>query len=322
MFSNGGLVLGLAYTAVIVMVIWAVAKGLRRDRQMGSGLLLAAGCAYVAFQFQSSVSVEHVGLHLLHFTLAGLILAMVYPVLETTTVVNRAGKRKYGKGTRVAMVPAPVIIGALIVWVLVSGFVTLRPIRGATGSFNGVQAATQLNDVQAGIGHMDNAISAAPWEGLWWVQRAEMKSFLADSNPAQYEGAYQDAAEAARKLRFKPGSAVPLAQIMSRYAEFLVNSGQPDEGLGVFDEALDVARRGAANDPLAPQVQTNTANFITGVARVYSQVGDESQARELIAEAFTYDAENAAATDLLDTLDNPPPPVEEDEESDEEDSEE
>jgi hypothetical protein len=261
--------------------------------------------------------VEHVGLHLLHFTLAGLILAMVFPVLESTTVVNRAGKRKYGKGTRVAMMPAPVIIGALIVWVLISGFVSLRPIRGATGSFNGVQAATQFNDIQTGIGHMDNAISAAPWEGLWRVQRAEMKSFLAESDPSQFEGAYQDAVEAVRKLRYKPGSAVPLAQIMSRYAQFLVNSGQLDDGIAIYEESLDVVRRGAANDPLAPQVQANTANFITGVAQVYTQLDDESRARELIAEAFSYDAENAAATELLNSLDNPPPPVEDEEGSEE-----
>jgi tetratricopeptide (TPR) repeat protein len=301
MFSNGGLILGLAYMALIVLVIYAVVRGLRRDRQMGSGLLLAAGCAYVGFQFQSSVSVEHVGLHLLHFTLAGLILAMVFPVLESTSVVNRAGKRKYGKNSRAAVMPAPVLIAAVLVWVLISGFVSLRPIRGATGSFNGVQAATQLNDVPTGIRHMDNAISAAPWEGLWWVQRAEMKSFVED-----FEGAAADAAEAARKLRYKPGSAVPLAQIISRYAETLINAGDTTQGFALFDEAMDIVRKGAANDPFAPQVQSNTASYLTGVGRVYAQFGDEAKARELVAEAFSYDEANAAAAELLNTLDNPP----------------
>jgi O-antigen ligase len=301
MFSNGGLILGLAYLALIAVVIWAVVRGLRRDRQMGSGLLLAAGCAYLGFQFQSSVSVEHVGLHLLHFTLAGLILAMVFPVLETTTVVNRGGKRKYGKNTRATVMPAPVLIGSLLVWLLISGFVTLRPIRGATASFEGVRAATQLNDVPAGIAHLDRGLKAAPWEGLWWVQRAEMRAFNED-----LAGAAADAAEAARKLRYKPGSAVSLARIVTRHAEALINAGERADGLTVLEESLDIARRGAVNDPFAPQVQTNTANFFSGVAGVYAQLGEEQRARDLIAEALTYDASNAAAAELLNSLDNPP----------------
>ena len=294
MFVNGGVVLGLAYLAVMVMVIVLGVRALRNDTDRGQGLLLAALCAYVGFQVQSSVSVEHVGLHLLHFTLAGIVLALSVPQVDMKTVVTNATKRKYGKGSKAAVMPTAVFVAVAVLWVGVSGFVTLRPIRAAMASFTGVQVATQSPDIRTGISEMDRAVRLAPWEGLWWTQRSEMKSFASDT-----DGAANDAAEAASRLRYKPGSGAVLARIILQDASAKISVGDVETARSRMDRALIIVRKSAANDPLAPGVQSSTATSIVQSAGVALQLNDPELATALVAEARSYFADVEVPEEIL-----------------------
>jgi O-antigen ligase len=292
MFSNGGLILGVAYLAFIGIVLWALWRGLRADRHKASGLLLAAGAAFIAAQLQSSVSVEHVALNTLHFTLAGIVLALGAPIpprvlAEGETPVKRR------KARRLPTVPTGLVASIMVMALLLNVFVVLRPVRAAMASFTGVRAATQLQDIAGGIKDLSDAVSRAPWEGLYWVQRAEMKAFAGDT-----AGAAADASEAASRLRYKPGSTGALANIIMNHADQLVANGDAAGATSEYLRAIEVAERGAENDPLAIGVQNASAGVYVRAARALFNIGETETATDSIEDALNLVAEFGPALEL------------------------
>jgi tetratricopeptide (TPR) repeat protein len=292
MFSNGGLILGVAYLAFIGIVLWALWRGLKADRHKASGLLLAAGAAFIAAQLQSSVSVEHVALNTLHFTLAGIVLALGAPIpprvlAEGETPVKRR------KARRLPTVPTGLVASIMVMALLLNVFVVLRPVRAAMASFTGVRAATQLQDIAGGIKDLSDAVSRAPWEGLYWVQRAEMKAFAGDT-----AGAAADASEAASRLRYKPGSTGALANIIMNHADQLVANGDAAGATSEYLRAIEVAERGAENDPLAIGVQNASAGVYVRAARALFNIGETETATDSIEDALNLVAEFGPALEL------------------------
>jgi putative inorganic carbon (HCO3(-)) transporter len=75
MLAQGGLVLGLAYLAFVVVVLVALVRGLVRLRGSDRMLLAAVGGGWTAYQMSSAVSIDQVPLIVLHFALAGAVVA-------------------------------------------------------------------------------------------------------------------------------------------------------------------------------------------------------------------------------------------------------
>jgi hypothetical protein len=295
MFANGGLFLGLSYLAVVATVILVGVKALRRDVHAGSGLLLAVVIAYISYQVQSSVSVEHVALHLLHFTLAGMVLTLSQSSdLNGLSVMRAKSTSRRGRGPSL---PNALVVTGLLVWVAMSFFVIARPLRASVASLAAVEAAGVTGDTDTALNKLNRAIELAPWEGRWWSQRAQVKQFTGD-----LQGAADDASVAASRLRYGADSTAMLARIVFEDGRLRI----AQEDFAVADlrlqRTLEIVRRGAANDPFAPVLQRDSAELLAEVAESYRVIGDGEQARFLAQEALTYDPTNSRADRLLNQL--------------------
>jgi O-antigen ligase len=296
MFANGGLVLGLSYLALVASVIFLGVRALRKDVHTGSGLLMAVMIAYIGYQVQSSVSVEHVALHLLHFTLAGMIFAFA---LSTVAAPSRSQQKDHRNRTgrrRNPKVPLVVVVAGTVAWLFASFFVIARPLRASVAALSAVAATELLGDVDTGLRESDRAVNLAPWEGVWWFQRAKLKDFTGDS-----AGAADDASRAASELGYVLGSTGALARLVLADGRILVDLNDPVGAEPRLQRALEIVRIGAAKDPNAPRVQAETAEVIMEVAEVYFAIGDRESALGLAGEALTYDSSNEAARLLLET---------------------
>lgn len=74
LFAGGGLLVGLAWLALVAVVAWAWAAGWRDGDPPRRRLLSGLGGAYVAYQTQAAVSLDVPPLLVAHFLLAGAIL--------------------------------------------------------------------------------------------------------------------------------------------------------------------------------------------------------------------------------------------------------
>lgn len=264
MFSNGGLVLGLAYLAFVGVSGWGLIRALRRDVRAGSGALLAAGTAWLAYQVQSLVSVEHVALFTLHFVLAGIVLAFGWP--NTALATQSAPVRARGRRQPARQVPA-VAVGAVGVVALVAvTFVITRPMQAARASYVGLSEIYSTGNASVAIGELEKAIDRAPWEPIYYVQLAEILQ-----NVGQTERAADNAKLAIEKSFYNPGLTPQLAQLIA--------------STGDLDTAIDAVREAARRDPLAPGVQTAAARLITTAGTVRNSGGDVAAAQELYDEA-------------------------------------
>ena len=75
MLAQGGLLLGVAYAAFVLVTLIALIRGLLRLRGADRMLLAAVGGGWTAYQVQSAVSIDQVPLVVLHFALAGAVVA-------------------------------------------------------------------------------------------------------------------------------------------------------------------------------------------------------------------------------------------------------
>jgi O-antigen ligase len=71
MLASGGLLLGLAYLALVGVTGWALIRGLRHRAGVERVLLAGLGGAWLAYQVQSLVSIDVPPIAVLHYALAG-----------------------------------------------------------------------------------------------------------------------------------------------------------------------------------------------------------------------------------------------------------
>jgi len=274
MFSNGGIILGVTYLAFVIFTGYSLARALRRDINAGSGALLGAGTAWLAYQVQSLVSVEHVALFTLHFTLAGIVLAFAWPnsFEAATTVVKRGRNRKPVYKT----VPAVAVGGVAVVAVVAVAFVITRPMQAARASYVGLGAIYGAQDGATALRELTTATDKAPWEPLYHIQRAEILQSL-----QRLPEAAEEAKIAVEKAYYNPGVTPQLAQ--------LVAAG------GDVDTAVEFVRRAVESDPLAPGVRAAAARLIAQVGAAKTAAGDAAGGQALYDEALGLVGEKAAS---------------------------
>lgn len=165
MFANGGFLLGLSYLAFVVAVAIALVRALRRGDAAAVMLTAAVGAAWLAYQVESTVSVDVPPIVALHFILAGAVVAR--SPSPTRALFARAG----ASGGR----PSPdfprVVAGVATVAAIVLGWFAIQPLR-ADAHAHAAASATARGDAQAALANLEHATAEAGWQPVYWRQRA------------------------------------------------------------------------------------------------------------------------------------------------------
>lgn len=320
MFQSGGLVLGAAYVALMATIVVWWGRGLLRQPLAGGGLLLAAGASLIASMVQGLVSIEHVALYLVHFTTAGMVVAIAWstsPLPSTAPTARsrgragrtesagddatRTGRRSSQQPPRrrrpaKRRAPAVAVAGSFVVALVITAVVVVRPLRAEMAERRALRAGT-AQDFPVAVEEISEAISLAPWVGRLWDTRASLNAFIGDSAAA--------AADAEQQLQRGHGSVLnlPVVQYLIDDAEALIVRGD----IAGAEERLTAARQWALvmqeNDPLARGVANRAATMLVQIAAGFEQIGDTAAAEQALDDALRLDP----AVDLTGTDDEPTP---------------
>lgn len=179
MFAEGGILLGLAYLAFVVLVGSALIQGLRRwdgDRRL---LLAAVGGAWLAYQVQSVVSIDVPVLALSHWLLAGAVLV----VAESAELVPirvpglESKERRRGK-TRAGMVRRREIAGrfatALAVLSIVGLVVFASVLLRADAALKSALLAERAGVDGIAAENASRTVELMPWWPKYWIDASRI----------------------------------------------------------------------------------------------------------------------------------------------------
>lgn len=229
MLASGGLILGVAYVAFVVIVGIILVRGLIAAVGGERLLLAAVGGAWLGYQLQSLVSIDVPPLAVLHYVLAGAIV-----VLSGGEHVRRY--RVLAADRRAGRVAAFVTVGLAGLAVLGTAGVWLRA-DAAAGTARDLQ-----NRPQFAIEHADEAVRWAPWDPHYREQRAEVLVTLGQDD------------EAAVEWR-------ALLDLHPRWYEAHLGLARTAEGSGGDERAAAHFERALELEPLRPAVRREVALF-------------------------------------------------------------
>ena len=259
MFAQGGLVLGLAYLALVGVVGVALVRGLRRLDGSARLALAGFGGAWAAYHVQSLVSIDAPSLVLMHFLTAGAVLAASTNAWADGAAESRKRrKRERRQGWRLAMA---VLVTCLGVW---GGSLPLRADMAAGGAV----AAASSGEGNATFAALTRAIELAPWEDEYRAERGRVFVRL-----EMYTRAYADYH---RALELSPRS-LPYRMTLARLADKL---DRPDEAREQYEAAL-------ALDPSGPEVLLEFSRWLV-------DHGDPARSVEVARRLIALDTERGA----------------------------
>ena len=261
MFSSGGLLLGLTYLALLGVIGAYAARALRRSSGSEQVMIGAVLGGWVAYQIQSSVSIDVPGLAYTQWVLAGVLLARgitedlrVVPLPWTKPLSARARR-----STR-ARTSTPLqrrLAGGLLGVVLI---VTLGPLTGplqADMAYRDAQVDLLAGKLQESYDHMQQAVGLEPRNG----QYAETLGLIYDRS-----GDLQAAlVELERSAQLRPG----LASVERLAARANVVNNDVERAIYWYELAL-------ASEPYGPFGLTRVAEF-------YASIGESHRLYERLA---------------------------------------
>jgi hypothetical protein len=266
MFANGGLVLGLAYLALIGMTAWVGADVFRKRRS--DTIFVGVFCSWLTFQIVSLVSVEHVALHLLNFVFIGMIFG--YWRLEQSQGASptRASTRpnRYSRVAGKRMNTASQVVAALLIPAMVIGFALVsKPARSGIKNFDGLERYFGYADVAGAQAELRRATEIYPYDAQNWVYLSEITAEVGDFKQAAIA-----AEQALRRSHFSGAITGSLWRIQFN--------------AGLEDQALETARRGLIGDPYSEKLLQELGEALAVVAQSSVARGDLARGRELLQE--------------------------------------
>jgi putative inorganic carbon (hco3(-)) transporter len=275
MFAEGGVLLGLAYLAVIVLVAVAVFRGARQLEGRELLLLGGLGGAWAAYHVQALVSIDVPALATAHWVLAGAVVVAAgesrFRKVELPWALPaRPRRRDHEQMSTRAMVATPValVVGAFGVTLAVSPMIADR----AAGE---ARAAAQ-RDVRAAMESFDRSQRYAPWQPWYHVVEGNA---VAGRRPDVALAAWERA-----------------AQMDPRGLSQLVSAARAAERLDEQDRARYWYERAVEVEPTHPALALE-------VARFGRQIDDPELVAEMAARALEADPDNGEARELLAMVD-------------------
>jgi hypothetical protein len=271
MFSNGGIVLGLAYLVAMGLVAVYAFRLLRISRFASvtdSGIV----ASWLGFQVISLVSVEHVALFLLNFVLCGLIIGR----LTVATSADRSSQRsrnsskvRHRRRSKTSSSSSFALLLASVLFV-VGLWQLSRPLRAANASYSGLQSYYSTGISPVVIDELERAVSIAPWEAIYKLQLAESYVEVGD-----YLSAEPLASRAAEQSFYQGG-------IVSNLASIVFDAGNIDRGIEIMEEAVK-------RDPFAPTLRANLVSIKVIGAQQYLNRNDLDRAKLELQETLLLD---------------------------------
>lgn len=277
LLATGGVALGVAFIAVVLLTGMAAVRGLRLldgdDRVVFAGLV----AAWVGYLVQASVSIDMVPLAVLHWTLAG-------ALVGTVGCVRTLRWGPAAPATRRQKSPAPIEGAAWrvpVAWTMVLAL----PVAGAVLAARPLAAETHrgLGEGWASIGEYSRAArehaaasEAAPWEPRY---RELLVARLMDA------GRYTSAFAAVEAGLVRAPHNFPLRL---QAARILTELGRTDDAGEHYEHALTL-------EPHHPDLKIEAARF-------HAEHGAADRARELIADALAVVPDHTEALALREQL--------------------
>lgn len=210
MLAQGGVVLGLVYLAFLLFTAFCLVRGLLRLRGADRMLLAAVGAGWVAYQVQSAVSIDQVPLLVLHFSLAGAVVAAsgmsglkelrlpgalqpveVHPndARAKRRAAVSAPKRRETNGADLAIIS---VVGLVA---LVGAYQAFDPLR-ANNAAKAAADAINLGDGDAALAAYDRAQSLVPGQAYYSILEGSLFERSQPPQPARAQASYEQAVEA------------------------------------------------------------------------------------------------------------------------------
>lgn len=246
MFANGGVVLGFAYLLLIASLVWLAVKRLQTRKPLSFNQL-AVLLSFCVFQIISLVTVEHVVLFTVAFAVNGLMIAHFRP--EAGSANSRTRRKRLENNRHLPGWGVGVVVGCAL---LFSMFTVWRPIRAAQAAIDGLKATS----IGQRLEENRRATDLAPWEGMYWVSRAETELALERTDEAVVS--IQRALEELNySASFAPDGARVLAQ------------------LGRFDLSLPAIQSGIRADPFAPEATSELLLLLDAIEDAATSSSDQ-----------------------------------------------
>ncbi len=277
MLAGGGLVLAVGYVAFVGFTGWALIQGLRRLVGEERLLLAGLGGAWVAYQVQALVSIDVPPLAVLHWVLAGAIVALATrPPLRQWALPGAppVARPRPGARKRRAQAPPqplvranPVLLAGIAVAALVGLWVALIPVRADMAAADAANAAA-AGRVEEALTAYQRAARFAPWESRYPAQHAAYLAKL--GRPAEALARHEEAAR-------RDPEALAHSVNIGRLAVQLGDEGKADRA---YVRALEL-------DPTTPEV-------LVEVGQHWLRRGDLAAASALLERAVSARDDNAA----------------------------
>jgi len=252
LFATGGLLVGLSYLAIILFIVYHFIKGFKRLSGSELNLLCGAFAAWLAFQSQSIVSIDNIGLTIWGWILGGLIIGLTKTdTPDSHEFVSKTRHQISKSPTSLAIKPIATGVSLLLALILVAKLTQAESlmfkIKGDLNYYASNQS-TALTEL--------NSIIEDPFAQPWY------KATSADTL-YQLGLKAQGIESMERILKIDQSNPVYLNTLASMY-----------ENTNDFEKAISLRMKSSKYDPY------NLKNYLQ-LARLYKVTGNDAGANEM-----------------------------------------
>lgn len=252
MFATGGILVGLSYLAIIFLIIYYFIKGFKRLPGSELNMLCGAFAAWLAFQSQSIVSIDNIGLTIWGWILGGLILGLTKTEnLDSHALGSKTKHQTIKSPTTLAIRPvvtgASLLLALILIAKLTQSESLIFKIRGDL-NYSASDQSTALTEL--------NSIIEDPFAQPW---------YKATSADTLYQlGLKAQAIESMERiLKIDQTNPVYLNTLASMY-----------EDTNEFEKSINLRIKSSKYDPY------NVKNYLQ-LARLYKVTGNDAGANEM-----------------------------------------
>lgn len=207
MLAQGGLLMALAYLLFVGVVGFALVRGLLRLEGPDRLLLASLGGGWAAYQVQAVVSIDQIPLIVLHFVLAGAVIATAGmsglrefrlpgapppPAVAPNDARTRRRAASLQPEARMPNGGDLLVLGIVAVGALVAAWMATVPLRASIAAHNG-DSLLAKGDGNRALDAYESATQVAPGISVYWNKIGNLYDQV--QQPALARAAYRAAAD-------------------------------------------------------------------------------------------------------------------------------